>query len=117
MSDSRLRSIAERSGMSSRELARCIELELVDLPTGEIGEPTLCRLRSIHRLRRDLGIDLELVAIIVRLLDRIRELEDTQPQAPHFTARVVDGENTGAVEMRLRTGEVLILKGADSSGR
>jgi hypothetical protein len=33
------------------------------------------RLRRIRRLRRDLGLDVEAVAIVVRLLDRIEALE------------------------------------------
>jgi len=49
---------------------------MITLVPGEVSETTLRRLRRIHRLRRDLGISVDVVAIIIRLLDRIQELED-----------------------------------------
>ena len=81
MSDPRLKVLARQTGLTSRELTRYIELDMVTMPRGEVSETTLHRVRRIHRLWRDLGIDLEVVAIIVRLLDRIEELEERERRA------------------------------------
>jgi hypothetical protein len=71
----RLREVARWSGLSRAELARYQELEVIALSEGALSPALLRRLRRIHRLRRDLGLDVESVAIIIRLLDRIEELE------------------------------------------
>ena len=36
------------------------------------------RVRRVRRLRRDLGLDLESIGIIVRLVERLEELEATR---------------------------------------
>jgi DNA-binding transcriptional MerR regulator len=92
MSDPHLRSVARQCGLTARELTRYIELELISLPVDEVGDATSRRLRRIRRLRRDLNIDLEVVAIIMRLLDRIEELESSRPPPSRFTARVAGEE-------------------------
>lgn len=81
MSDPRLKALARQSGLTQRELTQYVELEILTLATGEVPETTLRRVRRIHRLRRDLGIDLDVVAIIIRLLDRIQELEGQEKRS------------------------------------
>jgi DNA-binding transcriptional MerR regulator len=71
----RLREVARWSGLSRAELSRYQELEVIVIGDRELSPALLRRLRRIRRLRRDLGLDVEAVAIIVRLLDRIEELE------------------------------------------
>ena len=46
-------------------------------------------MRRIRRLHRDLNIDLEIVSIIMRLLDRIQELEEQRPIRPQTIPRVI----------------------------
>ena len=75
-SDPLLKALARQSGLNARELTQYVELHMITLVPGEVSETTLRRLRRIHRLRRDLGISVDVVAIIIRLLDRIQELED-----------------------------------------
>jgi len=87
--DPRMASIARRCGLTSRELNHYLELELIAVPGGEVGDATVRRIRRIRRMRRDLDIDLEVVAIIMRLLDRIQELEASGPRSAHYTGRVV----------------------------
>lgn len=66
-----LRRLGRASGFSRRELLRCLELNLITLPHGEPSKSVLWRLRRIRRLRRDLGLRLDAVAIVVRLVDQI----------------------------------------------
>jgi hypothetical protein len=71
----RLREVARWSGLSQAELSRYQELEVIVLGDGPLAPALVRRLRRIRRLRRDLGLDVEAVAIVVRLLDRIEALE------------------------------------------
>ena len=80
--DPRLKALARQTGVRPQELTRYVELQMITLAPGEATDPTLRQVRRIHRLRRDLGIDLEVVAIIVRLLDRIDELERRDQGVP-----------------------------------
>jgi DNA-binding transcriptional MerR regulator len=41
----------------------------------ELSERELRRARRVRRLRRDLGLDLDAIAIIVRLVERLEELQ------------------------------------------
>jgi hypothetical protein len=69
--DDVVRKLAGSSGLTVREVHRFIELDAVRLE-----EPALPRrLRRMRRLRRDLGLSMDAVVIIVRLLDRIEALE------------------------------------------
>lgn len=68
--------LARLSGLRRRELVRCAELELVGLDSREPED------RLLRRLRRDLGLELEAAAIVVRLVERIEELEGSRPPTP-----------------------------------
>ena len=69
--DDVVRQLAGSSGLTIREIHRFIELDAVRLE-----EPALPRrLRRMRRLRRDLGLSMDAVVIIQRLLDRIEALE------------------------------------------
>lgn len=92
MSDPRLSSIARQCGLTPRELRRYVELQLIALPAEEVSDATLRRVRRIRRLSHDLDLDLEVVAIIVRLLDRIQELEAAHSTAPHLMVRVIEDD-------------------------
>jgi hypothetical protein len=85
--DALLRRLARSSGLRAGEVRRLVQLEVVAVG-GEVLQPALVRrLRRIRRLRRDLGLSLDAAIIVLRLLDRIDELEGTRigPRA-----RVVD---------------------------
>jgi hypothetical protein len=75
-SDPLLKALARQSGLTAHELTQYVELHMITLVPGEVSETTLRRVRRIRRLRRDLGISVDVVAIIIRLLDRIQELEE-----------------------------------------
>jgi DNA-binding transcriptional MerR regulator len=89
VSESDLDSMARQCGITRREMRRYVELEMITPSPGEVTEATRRRLRRIRRLQQDLDIDLEVVAIIVRLLDRIQELEGRRGEASRLTARVI----------------------------
>jgi len=85
------RRLARSSGLRPAEVRRLVQLEVV-VPAGETLRPAMLRrLRKIRRLRQDLGLSLDAVVIVVRLLDRIEELEGRQLQARRV--RVVDAEH------------------------
>ena len=72
-----LRRLARYSGLRQLEVRRFLELEVVSVSdrSGEIDPDLLRRLRRARRLRRDLGLSLDAVVIIQRLLDRLEALE------------------------------------------
>jgi hypothetical protein len=71
--------MARWSGLSRAELVRYEELEVLVLSEPPLAPAEVRRLRRIRRLRRDLGLSVDAVAIIVRLLDRIEVLERGRP--------------------------------------
>lgn len=71
----RVRRLARLAGLSSAELRRYVELEVVRVELGEVRQALIPRLRRIRRLRHDLSLSEDAVVIIVRLLDRIEALE------------------------------------------
>ena len=86
--DALLRRLARSSGLRPAEVRRLVQLEVV-VPAGETLRPAMLRrLRKIRRLRQDLGLSLDAVVIVVRLLDRIEELEGRQLRTRRV--RVVD---------------------------
>lgn len=63
------------TGITRRELD-CYDDELLGAwRNAELDEETVWRIRRVHRLRRQLGLDYEALEIIVRLVDRIERLE------------------------------------------
>lgn len=85
--------LARLTGMSRRQVVRCSQLALISITASQVQPSALRRLRRVRRLQRDLGLDLEAGAIIVRLLERIEELEARVGQAPTVRVRAVDGES------------------------
>ncbi|MGH7777699.1 MAG: chaperone modulator CbpM [Candidatus Dormibacterales bacterium] len=63
------RARVEVSVIRRYERAGCIEV------TEVVDEIAVRRLRRVHRLRRDLGLDLHAIAIIVRLIERLERAE------------------------------------------
>jgi hypothetical protein len=79
--DDLLLSLARASGFSRREVGRFLQLGIVTF-TGEPVQPALLRrLRRVRRMRRDLGLSLDAIVIILRLLDRLEALEGRTPPA------------------------------------
>jgi hypothetical protein len=83
-----VRRLARSSGLSRSEVSHFLELDVVTLSDGIVRPAVLRRLRRVRRMRRDLGLSLEAVAIIMRLLDRIEVLERGGTRT--VAARVVD---------------------------
>jgi hypothetical protein len=83
-----VRRLARSSGLSRSEVSHFLELDVVTLSDGIVRPAVLRRLRRVRRMRRDLGLSLEAVAIIMRLLDRIEVLEGGGTRT--VAARVVD---------------------------
>src|SRR5262245_39747267 len=82
--------IAETLGTSRLRVERLVRLGLLDVVDNETGERmvprlTVIRLRRMHRLRRDLGVNFTGASIIVDLVDRIEQLnrELTEMQRKH----------------------------------
>ncbi len=77
------------TGMSRRELD-CYEAELVASWRGaDLDEEAVWRIRRVHRLRQQLGLDFEAIEIIVRLVDRIERLEGRRGRQD-ITVRVLE---------------------------
>ncbi|HKF17954.1 MAG TPA: chaperone modulator CbpM [Candidatus Dormibacteraeota bacterium] len=75
-----LRRLARSTGLTRPEIRRFVDLDVL-LVRGGLAEATMTRrLRRARRLRRDLGLSLDAVAIILRLLDRIEALQQAQTQ-------------------------------------
>jgi len=70
-----MRRLARSSGLSGPEVRRFVELEVIVVGPERHEQALLQRLRRARRLRRDLGLSPDAVAIILRLLDRIEVLE------------------------------------------
>lgn len=73
--DDVMRRLARSSGLSRAEVGHLVELEVVVAGSGAPETALVRRLRRARRLRRDLGLSFDAVAIILRLLDRIELLE------------------------------------------
>lgn len=85
-----IRRLARSSGLSRSEVTHLLELEMITLPDQTVRPSLVRRLRRVRRMRRDLGLSIDAVVIIMRLLDRIEILEGSRPRG--LTARVVDQE-------------------------
>jgi hypothetical protein len=71
------------------------ELEVYDQETldrwrrGELDDETIWRIRRVRRLHRQLGLDYESIEIILRLVDRIEQLEAGRARST-IVVRVLD---------------------------
>lgn len=83
-----IRRLARSSGLSRSEVTHLLELEMITLPDPTVRPALERRLRRVRRMRRDLGLSIDAVVIIMRLLDRIEMLEGSRPRG--MTARVLD---------------------------
>lgn len=70
--------LARSSGLNRGEIRRFVELGVVRLRDGPVEPAQVRRLRRARRLRHDLGLSVDAVVIILRLLDRIDVLEGTR---------------------------------------
>jgi hypothetical protein len=75
------------SGLSREDVLRFVQLDLVVLADGALEARLVRRLRRARRLRRDLGLSVDAVAIVLRLLDRVEALEGSSGPP---VARVLD---------------------------
>jgi len=73
-----LRQLARSTGLTRAEIRRFVDLEVLLVGRGRAETATMQRLRRARRLRRDLGLSMDAVAIILRLLDRIEALQQAQ---------------------------------------
>jgi methyl coenzyme M reductase subunit C len=78
MAEISMRRLMGLTGLTRRELEVIDEATLASLALGEVNEQVVWRVRRVRRLRRDLGLDYASIEIIVRLLDRVEELERRQ---------------------------------------
>ena len=84
-----LRLLGQAAGLTRHQLARYQELRLITIPDGPPSETLRRRLRRIHRLRRDLGLGSEAVAVVLHLLDQLESAHGLE--RPHrWAARVLD---------------------------
>jgi hypothetical protein len=70
------------------EVRQLVALRVVAMSDDAVRPALLRRLRKVRRLRRDLGLSLDAVVIVVRLLDRIEMLEGSR--ARRHGVRVID---------------------------
>jgi hypothetical protein len=83
-----VRRLARASGLRRDEVRYFVRLDLVAAGEGPSQAVLLRRLRRVRRLRQDLGLSLDAVVIIVRLLDRIETLEGASSR--HTSVRIID---------------------------
>jgi len=73
-----LRQLTKSTGLTRAEIRRFVDLDVLLIGRGRAEATTMRRLRRARRLRRDLGLSPDAVAIILRLLDRIEALQQAQ---------------------------------------
>jgi DNA-binding transcriptional MerR regulator len=86
--DELLQRLARSSGLRVEEVRQLVELRVVAVVDDAVRPALLRRLRRVRRLRRDLGLSLDAIVIVVRLLDRIEVLEGVR--ARRRGVRVID---------------------------
>ena len=72
--------VASRAGIHPAQLRQLVDFGLIQALRRQdavllFDASTVPRIRMIHRLRRDLGINLEGVAVVLELLDKLRALQ------------------------------------------
>jgi hypothetical protein len=83
-----LRRLARSSGLRPTEVRRYIQVGVVTLTDKGLQPEMVRRLRRARRLRRDLGLSMDAIVIILRLVERVEALEGTHPRG--VVARVID---------------------------
>ena len=73
-----LRQLTKSTGLTRAEIRRFVDLDVLLIGRGRAEATTMRRLRRARRLRRDLGLSPDAVAIILHLLDRIEALRQAQ---------------------------------------
>lgn len=73
-------SLVRSTGLTRAEIRRFVDLDVLLVKRRYVEATLMRRLRRARRLRRDLGLSLDEVAIILRLLDRIEALQQAQAQ-------------------------------------
>ena len=76
--------LARSSGLSRSEVRRYVRLEVFSSADAPLSPELVRRLRRARRLRQDLGLSVDAVEIVLRLLDRIDALEEAA-QRRHST--------------------------------
>ena len=71
----RVDELERRTGLTRRELEVYDQATLDRWRQGELDDETVWRIRRVRRLHRQLGLDYESIEIILRLVDRIEQLE------------------------------------------
>jgi len=85
----RVDDLERRTGMTRRELEVYDQETLDRWRQTELDDDTVWRIRRVRRLHRQLGLDYESIEIILRLVDRIEQLEAGQMRST-IVVRVLD---------------------------
>jgi hypothetical protein len=85
----RVDDLERRTGMTRRELEVYDQETLDRWRQGELDDETIWRIRRVRRLHRHLGLDYESIEIILRLVDRIEQLEAGRARST-IVVRVLD---------------------------
>ena len=85
----RLDDLERRTGMTRRELEVYDQETLDRWRQAELDDETVWRIRRVRRLHRQLGLDYESIEIILRLVDRIEQLEAGRTSST-IVVRVLD---------------------------
>jgi hypothetical protein len=81
--------ILRLTGITRRELD-CYDDQLrASWRSAKLDEETVWRIRRVHRLRRQLGLNYDALEIIVRLVDRIEQLQ-SQGGRHEIRVRVIE---------------------------
>jgi hypothetical protein len=85
----RVDDLERRTGMSRRELEVYDQESLDRWRQAELDDETVWRIRRVRRLHRQLGLDYESIEVILRLVDRIEQLEAGRTRST-IVVRVLD---------------------------
>src|SRR5262249_13643403 len=90
-----LRQLTKSTGLTRAEIRRFVDLDVQLIGRGRAEATTMRRLRRARRLRRDLGLSPDAVAIILHLLDRIEALQQAQAQREWNWGPRLEGDPQG----------------------
>jgi hypothetical protein len=81
--------VSRLTGLTVREV-QCYRAELVDAwSRSDLTDDLVRRIRRVRRLRRDLGLDYDTLEMVLRLVERLEELESAVDRHPGFD--VIEG--------------------------